>query len=684
MPEVHKQQLGASFQNSLGALQSPDVKTEDFVLGTEWDFKAMQASFRKALLEPLDSDQLMNRKIHVGLMDYMGESHESYRRDLDFLETTNTWFDTDSPTRRKVHYLPDECGWQDPSVYEDLAARVEDGFSLVLKVSHVATHMSKLERPHEWWPKLWDQKYSRVANGTVAFLWQFAPSFRFQPQHVQRLDDLFKYLSSKEDWDALRHIVDFRHSSWYNEEVYELLRKHRVCLAWLHLQNTGWASDLPSGWTAQVQTTDFTFLRLFGNEDRCTGWYDQRFLQDLYAMCPAEQHSYVLFGNKTTKADPEPLVSPCSLNARDFRAIFSTVDLVAHIVGIQNCGRSGRRLSSDESMAVTGFFIRYSEKARRAGLQMQMPVWIVDAVASSSSSLQPRCFEWRCPSRGAIRGSICEASEQQDILALVRQLTGMEDVDVVEAFCEAGARQLDTAEAKLVNATFLRYCHRARDAGVLQTTAVEVAQHEGEFVFQWLSSKEAVDGQVRTPFVRLSCSDLRMDVADDTDIWATFCDLKSGTVPAVHSSEDDKVALAEVKKEPKDDSCQDDHVKPDKSTPVLMPVKKEEKDLQTGAFPVKQEEVKDESLSGSVDGNLADDGMSSSWDPATGKWVKEELPDDILNMMSALKPAALQTTPKLDFASVVTSARKVMGEVSTFSFKTQELQDVFFSQLQDV
>ena len=71
--------------------------------------------------------------------------------------------------------------------------------------------------------------------------------------------------------------MDFRHGSWYREDVYDLLRprkwkghggsaarRQRWCLAWLHLKNSGWASNLPSGWTDRVQTTDFCFCRLFG------------------------------------------------------------------------------------------------------------------------------------------------------------------------------------------------------------------------------------------------------------------------------------------------------------------------------------------------------------------------------------------------------------------------------------
>jgi len=381
---VHREQLRGALASTLATWEkhSGEAKNEE-------SLEMMHRRFKQIQGEPIGSAHPFDRKIHVGLMDYMGESHEEYRRDLDFLETTNTWFDTDSPTRRKVHYLPDECGWQDPSLYEELAARVEDGFGLVLKVSHVATHLCKLERPHEWWPALWEKKYSTVSSGVVAFLWQFPPSFRFQAQTFQRLRELFEYLESSDSWKKLRHIVDFRHGSWYNEEVYSLLKDRRVCLAWLHLQNTGWAADLPNGWTPTIQTTDFTFIRLFGNEDRCTGNYDKKFLQDLYTLCPQDAHSYVLFGNKATKADPEPVVKPCSLNARDFRGLFSTVDLVAHVAGILREGRCPRRLKREEAEVVTRFFLQFSEKGRRQGIRMCMPVSVV------ASEDGPRCFEWQ-------------------------------------------------------------------------------------------------------------------------------------------------------------------------------------------------------------------------------------------------------------------------------------------------
>eukprot|EP00928_Gymnodinium_smaydae_P011458 TRINITY_DN14227_c1_g1_i1.p1 TRINITY_DN14227_c1_g1~~TRINITY_DN14227_c1_g1_i1.p1 ORF type:complete len:776 (+),score=108.21 TRINITY_DN14227_c1_g1_i1:35-2362(+) len=689
LPEIHTGQLREALTKSIECLRSdPEIKDEcKQEASQESDgvsFSDLHLEFKKAIEAILQSCQPANSKIHVGLMDYMGESHEEYRRDLDFLETTNTWFDSDSRHRRKVHYLPDECGWQEPSLYEDLAARVEDGFRLVLKVSHVATHLCKLERPQEWWPALWDQKYSRCASGVVAFLWQFPPSFRFQASFFDRLRHLFEYLSQDTRWAGLRHIVDFRHGSWYNEEVYTLLREKQVCLAWLHLQNTGWAADLPSGWTPTEQTTDFTFIRLFGNEDRCTGFYDRDFLQKLYMMCPKDAQSYVLFGNKATIADPEPVVKPCSLNARDFRAIFSTVDLVARIGWILNRGRCPRKLKPEEVEIVSTFLLRFSEKARQHRVQLQMSVWVV-----ANGKTEKRLFEWRPLEQDSFQIDLYDARVQDDVAVVVRQITGMEDVDVIESLCNSGPRQLEDAEAKIVNATFIRFSSRAREAGVLQTTAVEVAHGlDGSLVYRWKATNDGKTSESLRSFgddgkqlIELSPMDLREDLAKEHDVLLSLRELKFGRVQREADPEPETGAKPEV---PRRRNRATPHVAATVPLSQLVTMKSELKEevqpsVDTAPKEEVKEEVKDAAETSVSQASPPHPGKATSWDPATGQMYEEDLPDEILQMMhgsmsqdSSVKADASVVSgdshgaTSLDFASVVANAKSIMAEYSKF------------------
>ncbi|CAE7212677.1 unnamed protein product, partial [Symbiodinium sp. KB8] len=121
----------------------------------------MQAAVEKPLYS--FSDHLkpaLARRIHVGTMDYMGGSHESYRRTFEFIEMTNTWHDVDKPTRDigDLYRKKLNCSYKDPAMYKALAARAadkRDSFRMVVKVSCVATHLTKLQNVLDWWPALW-------------------------------------------------------------------------------------------------------------------------------------------------------------------------------------------------------------------------------------------------------------------------------------------------------------------------------------------------------------------------------------------------------------------------------------------------------------------------------------------------------------------------------------------------
>eukprot|EP00434_Breviolum_minutum_P038888 symbB.v1.2.034506.t1/scaffold4469.1/size39292/1 len=73
---------------------------------------------------------------------------------------TNTWFDLDSPSREvsALYRKKLGCSYKDPEVYKALARRAvdpRDSFRMVVKVSCVATHVEKLQKVQDWWPKLW-------------------------------------------------------------------------------------------------------------------------------------------------------------------------------------------------------------------------------------------------------------------------------------------------------------------------------------------------------------------------------------------------------------------------------------------------------------------------------------------------------------------------------------------------
>merc|ERR1719316_70439 len=248
-------------------------------------------------------------------------------------------------------------------------------------------------------------------------------------------------------------------------------------------------------------------------------------------MCPKGKHSYVLFGNKCTFLDPEPRETPCFLNARDFRKIFSRMDLVDRVRDVRYEGNCPRQLDQCDAQAVTSFFIRYSEKGRRAGITMSTPVFVVDSTKFYKNATGKRSYEWHLANGKEIHLSLHDANEEQDLLSVIRQLTGMEDVDTVEAICNSN-HGLSSAEVAVVNSTFIRFSQKARQAGVLRTTPVRIVSENGQLAFRWLPRKSDPEETIRDNLI-LSCHDLRLHKAEETDIWAVYCDLRNGVPPSL-------------------------------------------------------------------------------------------------------------------------------------------------------
>ena len=89
-------------------------------------------------------------------------------------------------------------------------------------------------------------------------------------RNVERLDGALKALPDG------RHAFEFRHASWFTDEVYELLRRHRVALV---------ISDEASRWvkTPHVRTADWTYIRFHHGSRGRHGNYSDSEIDELGA-----------------------------------------------------------------------------------------------------------------------------------------------------------------------------------------------------------------------------------------------------------------------------------------------------------------------------------------------------------------------------------------------------------------
>ena len=110
---------------------------------------------------------------------------------------------------------------------------------------------------------------NHVQNKKGALLIQFPPSVSYSPTLLHRLLTEIKLIDPDNQWPVA---VEFRHRSWYTDQIYEILEQHQAAMVW---------HDLPaSAAPMQESSVDFIYLRFHGPEGGYRGSYTDDFLSE--------------------------------------------------------------------------------------------------------------------------------------------------------------------------------------------------------------------------------------------------------------------------------------------------------------------------------------------------------------------------------------------------------------------
>lgn len=95
-------------------------------------------------------------------------------------------------------------------------------FIFSVKVSRYITHIKRLNKVRSEW-KTFVQRSSGLKEKSGPHLLQFPPTFVMTEETTERLIKFLKYASKT-------HIIvlEFRHSSWFSEEVYRIVTEHNA------------------------------------------------------------------------------------------------------------------------------------------------------------------------------------------------------------------------------------------------------------------------------------------------------------------------------------------------------------------------------------------------------------------------------------------------------------------------
>ncbi|ASD64615.1 DUF72 domain-containing protein [Bdellovibrio bacteriovorus] len=171
--------------------------------------------------------------------------------------------------------------YQKPSTYLHWYSETPDDFVFSVKGPQYITHISRLKEVEMPLANFFASGVLHLREKLGVFLWQLPPSFVFNPEKAERLENFFHLLPrSFEDAGELakkserfsaeyspdiirikkpiRHAIEVRHHSFENPEFIELLRHNDVALVF---------AETAGKWPYMEDiTSDFLYLRLHGDE----------------------------------------------------------------------------------------------------------------------------------------------------------------------------------------------------------------------------------------------------------------------------------------------------------------------------------------------------------------------------------------------------------------------------------
>jgi uncharacterized protein YecE (DUF72 family) len=152
------------------------------------------------------------------------------------------------------------------------------------KISRYITHIKRLGEMAQAVERFYERIEPLVKSPKMGpVLWQL-------PENFHRSDERLGH--ALENLPAGRHAFEFRHASWFNDDVYTLLREHDAALVI--------GDDPERPFQAYEFTTDFTFIRFHGGKRGRYGNYSDSEIRewaDRARAWAAEREVFAYFNN---------------------------------------------------------------------------------------------------------------------------------------------------------------------------------------------------------------------------------------------------------------------------------------------------------------------------------------------------------------------------------------------------
>lgn len=186
------------------------------------------------------------------------------------------------------------------TVFENWHRRTPKNFVFSVKGSRFITHVKKIRGTSEPLERFF-AAVSGLSEKLQVVLWQLPPGLRANPEILKGFLELIRRHPVGR---ATRQAFEFRHESWFTEDIYAVLRSFGACLSIAHSRRFPCAEEL---------TADFVYLRFHGGSALYASNYSRRELavwakkcktwlkegKDIYAYFNNDVGGYAVANAKT-------------------------------------------------------------------------------------------------------------------------------------------------------------------------------------------------------------------------------------------------------------------------------------------------------------------------------------------------------------------------------------------------
>ena len=151
---------------------------------------------------------------------------------------------------------------QRPEYYARWRDETPSGFVFSVKGGRYITHMKRLRDIEAPLANFYGSGIGELRDKLGPFLWQFPPSFAFDPARLAAFFELLPrdtaMLGMPGAKRPLRHAIEIRHRSFETQAFVDLLREHDIAFV---------VADTAGKWPlAEEVTSDFVYVRLHGDK----------------------------------------------------------------------------------------------------------------------------------------------------------------------------------------------------------------------------------------------------------------------------------------------------------------------------------------------------------------------------------------------------------------------------------